>query len=144
MDIGVIPNATLWIQAILFLAFVLLMNFIYVKPYSAVIEGREELVRKNLETASRLREEAKTYVEEARGIIDKARSEANAILEEAKKEAAKVKTEILDKAEKEAQAEVEVKVKEIRESLEEEKKKLEEAVRDIANSIVKKILGEAA
>jgi len=64
MDIGVIPNATLFIQAILFLAFVILVSFIYVRPYSSVIEDREELVKKNLETASRLREEARAHVEE--------------------------------------------------------------------------------
>lgn len=144
MDIGVIPNITLLIMAVLFLAFVFLINLIYVKPYTQVIEEREAIVRRNLEEAQRLRGEATQYLEEAKEILEKARSEANNILEEARKEANRIKNEILEKAEEEAQAEVSSKVEEIRRSLEEEKKKLEEAVKDIAQAIVKKILGEAA
>ena len=144
MDIGVIPNVTLFIQAALFLAFVLVVNLLYVKPYTRVIEEREALVKENLNKANIYREEASGLIEEAREILEKARSEANAILEEAKKEAGKIRAEIIEKAEKEAQEEIEQKVKEIKASLEEEKRKLEAAVKDLAESIVKKILGEAA
>ena len=144
MDIGVVPNVTLFIQVVLFLAFIFLINQIYVKPYAGVIEERESIVRKNLEEANRLREEARGYIEEAKEILDKARTEANQILESAKKEASKIKMDILDRAEKEAQEEIAKKTEEIRTSLEEEKKKLEEAIKDIASGIVKKILGEAA
>ena len=50
----------------------------------------------------------------------------------------------MEKAEAEAEAEVARRVQEIRASLEEEKKKLDRAVRELAQSIVRKILGEAA
>jgi len=144
MDVGVIPNFTLFVQAALFLLFVLLLNFIYVKPYSRIIEERERIVKRNLEEASSLREEAKNHLKKAEEILESARTSANSILESAKKEAAKIKNEILEKAEAEAEAETARRVQEIRVSLEEEKKKLDHAVRELAQSIVKKILGEAA
>lgn len=144
MDVGVIPNFTLFIQAALFLLFVLVLNLIYVKPYSRVIEERERIVRRNLEEASSLREEAKNHLKKAEEILESARVSANSVLESAKKEAAKIKSEILEKAEAEAEAEAARRVQEIRASLEEEKKKLDRAVRELAQSIVRKILGEAA
>ncbi len=144
MDVGVIPNFTLFIQAALFLLFVLILNLIYVKPYSRVIEERERIVKRNLEEASSLREEAKNHLKKAEEILESARASANSVLESAKKEAAKIKSEILEKAEAEAEAEVARRVQEIRASLEEEKKKLDRAVRELAQSIVRKILGEAA
>jgi len=144
MDVGVIPNFTLFIQAALFLFFVLVLNLIYVKPYSRVIEERERIVRRNLEEASSLREEAKNHLKKAEEILESARASANSVLESAKKEAAKIKSEILEKAEAEAEAEAARRVQEIRASLEEEKKKLDRAVRELAQSIVRKILGEAA
>ncbi len=144
MDVGVIPNFTLFIQAALFLLFVLVLNLIYVKPYSRVIEERERIVKRNLEEASSLREEAKNHLKKAEEILESARASANSVLESAKKEAAKIKSEILEKAEAEAEAEAARRVQEIRASLEEEKKKLDRAVRELAQSIVRKILGEAA
>ncbi len=144
MDVGVIPNFTLFIQAALFLLFVLILNLIYVKPYSRVIEERERIVKRNLEEASSLREEAKNHLKKAEEILESARASANSVLESAKKEAAKIKSEILEKAEAEAEAEATRRVQEIRASLEEEKKKLDRAVRELAQSIVRKILGEAA
>ncbi len=144
MDVGVIPNFTLFIQAALFLLFVLILNLIYVKPYSRVIEERERIVKRNLEEASSLREEAKNHLKKAEEILESARASANSVLESAKKEAAKIKSEILEKAEAEAEAEAARRVQEIRASLEEEKKKLDRAVRELAQSIVRKILGEAA
>ncbi len=144
MDVGVIPNITLLIQAALFLAFVFIVNLLYVKPYSRVIEERERIVEENLKRASALREEAKGYVKSAEEILESARSEANAILESAKKEASRIKGEILERAEAEAQEEITRRVEEIRGSLEEEKRKLDRAVREIAESIVRKIVGEAA
>ncbi len=144
MDVGVIPNVTLFIQAAIFLAFVFILNQLFVKPYMGVANERESIVKNNLKQAQELRQEAKTYVEEAQGILEKARKEANAILEEAKKEASKIRTEIIDKAEQEAQEEIEKSVSQIRASLEEEKRKMEGAIRDIAQTIVKKIIGEAA
>lgn len=143
-DIGVMPNVTLFIQLVLFLAFVFVMNVLFVKPYSKVVEEREDTIRRNLKRAESLRAEAKNYTEEAQKILDSARTEINALMEEAKKEANKIKSEILDKAEEEAQREIETKTAEIRKSLEEEKSKLEGAVKEVAQAIVKRILGEAA
>ena len=40
MDIGVLLNHTLVIQALLFLVFLFIVNLIYVKPYSKTVDQR--------------------------------------------------------------------------------------------------------
>ncbi|MDQ7082621.1 MAG: hypothetical protein Q9N34_06480 [Aquificota bacterium] len=41
MDIGVVPNVTLFLQAVLFLAFVFIVNLLFVKPYTRAMEERK-------------------------------------------------------------------------------------------------------
>lgn len=146
MDIqqAMYPNITLLIQGILFLIFVALVRSILTKPYSQVIEEREAIIRKNMEEAIRLKEEAQKYFEEVQAILEKGRLESNRILEEAKREAERIKVEILSKVEEETQEEISRAVDEIRKSLEEEKRKLEERIAELAELISNKVLEEAA
>ncbi|GAB6065538.1 ATP synthase F0 subunit B [Aquifex pyrophilus] len=144
MDIGVMPNATLLVQLVIFVIFMLILNNIYVKPYMDIIESRENLIRKNLSEAEKLRNEAKSYLGEATRILEEAKKEADAIIENSRKEAEQEARSIIEKAERETEEEIKKAVEEIRKSLEEEKKKLEKSVVDIAKTIVKKILREAA
>ncbi|RMH03930.1 MAG: F0F1 ATP synthase subunit B, partial [Aquificota bacterium] len=101
MDIqqALYPNATLFIQAVLFLVFVVLVRQLLVKPYTQVIEEREAIIQKNLQEASELRESAKRLLEEASSLLEKGRQESNQILSLAKKEAEKLRLEIISKAE---------------------------------------------
>ncbi len=144
MDIGVVPNHTLLIQAVLFLAFVVVVNFVLVKPYVGAIQRREQMRDENLTSARKLREEAEGYLAQAKEILDRARAESAEILESARKEAGKIRAEILSSAEEEAQREIAEKTQEIRKLLEEEKQKLEISVRDLARALVRKITGVAA
>ncbi len=144
MDIGVVPNHTLLIQALLFLIFVAVINFVLVKPYVGAIQRREQMRDENLASARKLREEAEGYLTQAKEILEKARAESAEILESARKEAGKIRAEILGSAEEEAQREIAEKTKEIRRLLEEEKEKLEISVRDLAQALVRKITGVAA
>ncbi|RMH05593.1 MAG: F0F1 ATP synthase subunit B [Aquificota bacterium] len=146
MDIqqALYPNATLFIQAVLFLVFVVLVRQLLVKPYTQVIEEREAIIQKNLQEASELRESAKKLLEEASSLLEKGRQESNQILSLAKKEAEKLRLEIISKAEESAQREMERAVQDIRKSLEEEKAKLEAHIREVADLITRKVLEEAA
>ncbi|MEZ0337364.1 MAG: ATP synthase F0 subunit B [Aquificaceae bacterium] len=146
MDIqqAMYPNATLFVQAILFLIFVALVRSLLTAPYSRVIEEREAITQKNLEEALRLKEEANRLFDSARETIEKGRQEANRILEEARRSAEKLKAELLAQVEAQTQEEISRAVEEIRRSLEEEKKKLEEKVKEVAELIAKKVLEEAA
>ena len=143
-DIGVVPNHTLLIQAILFLAFVFVVNFLLVKPYVGAIRRREQMRDENLASARKLREEAQGYLAEAREVLERARAESARILESARKEAGKIRSEILGSAEEDAQREVAERVQEIKDLLEKEKEKLERSVRELAKELVKKITGVAA
>ncbi|HIP42357.1 MAG TPA: F0F1 ATP synthase subunit B [Aquifex aeolicus] len=144
MDIGVMPNATILVQLAVFIIFLLILNNIYVKPYSDVIESRDELIRENLREAEKLRREAQKYLDEAAKILEEAKTKADSIIESARKEAEAKAKELIDETEKQTEEEIKKAVAEIRKNLEEEKRKLEKSVAGIAKSIVKKILREAA
>ncbi len=144
MDVGVIPNVTLFIQMALFLIFVFLVSVIFVKPYTLAIGERENITRDNYERAKKLRSEVEKINEEIERLLEEARSEVARIMEEAKKEANRIRAEIISKAEEKVNEEVSKSIEEIRRSLEEEKKKMDKAVKDIADEIVKRILGEVA
>ncbi|MEZ0361121.1 MAG: ATP synthase F0 subunit B [Hydrogenobacter sp.] len=146
MDIqqALYPNFTLLLQAGLFLIFMLLVNYILVRPYTRVILERESVTEKNLEEAKKIREEATKLLSEATKILEEGRRESNAILDRSRKEAEKLKVEILQRVERETQEEILKAVEEIRRSLEEEKRKLEERIVEIAKLIRDKLLEEAA
>ena len=144
MDIGVMPNATIIVQLAVFTISLLILNNVYVKPYSDVIESRDELIRRNLREAEKLKGEAQKYLDEATKILEEAKMKADSIIESARKEAEARAKELIEETEKQAEEEIKKAVAEIRKNLEEEKKKLEKSVAGIAKSIVKKILREAA
>ena len=146
MDIqqALYPNFTLFVQAGLFLAFVFLVNYLFVKPYTKVIEEREDITERNLQEAMKLKDQAVQLLSEASKILEEGRIESNAILEQARKEAERIKAEILQKVEAETQQEILRAVEEIRKALEEEKAKLEGKVEEIAKLIRDKLLEDAA
>ncbi|AAC07477.1 ATP synthase F0 subunit B [Aquifex aeolicus] len=144
MDIGVMPNATILVQLFIFVIFLMIITNIYVKPYTAVIESREELIKKNLSEAQKLREETQTYLTQAKEVLEDAKKRADQIIENARREAEAQARSIIEQTEKQTEEEIKKAVEEIRTSLEEEKKKLEKSVKEIAQEIVKKILREAA
>ncbi|MGC8853067.1 MAG: ATP synthase F0 subunit B [Hydrogenobacter sp.] len=146
MDIqqALYPNFTLFVQAGLFLVFVFLVNHFFVKPYTKVIEEREDITERNLQEAIKLKDQAVQLLSEASKILEEGRIESNAILEQARKEAERIKAEILQKVEAETQQEILRAVEEIRKALEEEKAKLEGKVEEIAKLIRDKLLEDAA
>jgi len=144
MDIGVVPNFTILVQVAIFLAFIFIINTVYVKPYISIMERRKQIVRDNNEKAEKLKAEATAILEEAKALLDSAKNEATAILDSSKREASRIKAEIIDKAEKEAYEEIKIKVQEIRTSLEEEKKKMSRHIKKVAETIVSKLLREVA
>ncbi|MGB9873944.1 MAG: ATP synthase F0 subunit B [Hydrogenobacter sp.] len=146
MDIqqALYPNFTLFVQAGLFLVFVFLVNYLFVRPYTRVIEERDSITERSLQEAKKLKEEAIRLLMEASKILEDGKRESNALLERARKEAEKLKAEILQKVEAETQQEIFRAVEEIRKALEEEKAKLEGKVEEIAKLIRDKLLEDAA
>ena len=62
MDIGVLLNHTLVIQALLFLVFLFIVNLIYVKPYSKTVDQRNARILELNREAEKFREEAARYM----------------------------------------------------------------------------------
>lgn len=146
MDIqqALYPNFTLFVQAGLFLVFVFLVNYLFVRPYTRVIEERDSITERSLQEAKKLKDQATQLLSEASKILEEGRRESNAIIEQARKEAERLKAEILQRVEAETQQEISKAVEEIRKALEEEKAKLEGKVEEIAKLIRDKLLEEAA
>lgn len=146
MDIqqALYPNFTLFVQAGLFLVFVFLVNYFFVKPYTMAIEEREGITERNLQEAKKLKDQATQLLSEASKILEEGGRESNAIIEQARKEAERFKAEILQRVEAETQQEISKAVEDIRKALEEEKAKLEGKVEEIAKLIRDKLLEEAA
>jgi F-type H+-transporting ATPase subunit b len=74
------PNITLFVQAFLFLIFLFIIRQVLVKPYSAVIEERENITAKNYEEAKKLQEEASKFFELAKEELEKASLTSKEIL----------------------------------------------------------------
>lgn len=146
MDIqqALYPNFTLFVQAGLFLVFVFLVNYFFVKPYTMAIEEKEGITERNLQEAKKLKDQATQLLSEASKILEEGGRESTAIIEQARKEAERFKAEILQRVEAETQQEISKTVEDIRKALEEEKAKLEGKVEEIAKLIRDKLLEEAA
>lgn len=95
------PNELIWGA----LAFTVLLILIAKIGYPRVKQGmdaRSERIRKSLDDAERAREEAQRVLEEYRGQLAEAKSEASRLIEEARQSAEQVRQDLRNKAEAEA------------------------------------------
>jgi F0F1-type ATP synthase, subunit b len=83
MSIGVIPNETLFVEIVLFLVFVAVVNYMVLKPYLGIAKERQDQADKTLKEAQALAKEREMLLKEAQEILEKAKKEAQQILEEA-------------------------------------------------------------
>ena len=91
------PGLYIW-SIIIFLALLfLLMKFAW-KPLLAMLEKREDNIRKSLLDAEKARDELTNVKEDTKKLLDKARTESQAIVAAGKKNAERMKDEIIDKA----------------------------------------------
>ncbi len=142
MDIGVLLNHTLFIQALLFLVFLFIVHMIYVKPYSRTVDQRNARILELSKEAERFREEATHYLKEAEKVLAEASQKVNEIIETARKEAKAEADRIIEEAEKEASQKIEETKAQIAKELEQAKAELERKVETLAKIIVEKFVGE--
>ena len=91
------PGLYIWSILIFLVLLFLLMKFAW-KPLLAMLEKREDNIRKSLLDAEKARDELTNVKEDTKKLLDKARTESQAIVAAGKKNAERMKDEIIDKA----------------------------------------------
>ena len=97
------PGLYIWSIVIFLVLLFLLMKFAW-KPLLAMLEKREDNIRKSLLDAEKARDELANVKEDTEKLLDKARTESQAIVAAGKKNAERMKDEIIDKAQSKSEA----------------------------------------
>ncbi len=133
------PGLFLWTILTFLVLFGLLAKFAW-KPLLAMLESREEMIRRALQDAEKATEEFKRLQEESKQITAKARVEAQSIIAESRSQAEKVKDEILQDAKSKAGSIVQA----AEEQIQTEKRKaiaeIRDEVVDLSLSVASKLI----
>nr|YP_010338570.1 ATP synthase CFO B' subunit subunit II [Rhodaphanes brevistipitata]UNJ18520.1 ATP synthase CFO B' subunit subunit II [Rhodaphanes brevistipitata] len=135
-------NATLPLMALQFLLLMVLLNSIFYKPITKVLDERDEYIRQSLTEASNNIKETEELTRKYKLELSKARKEALELINSSKKEA----QEIVDKKIKEAQKETESLVSEAFAQLKTEQTQalniLENQISTLSEQIKQKLLSK--
>jgi len=97
------PDPGLYIWTILtFLLLLVAFNKLAWKPLKAMLQAREDTIRKSLEDAKHAREELERLQAESQRILAQARTEAEAIVTRTRDDANRLREELRQKAQQEA------------------------------------------
>ncbi|NDJ21650.1 F0F1 ATP synthase subunit B' [Nostoc sp. B(2019)] len=134
-------NATLPLMALQFLLLAALLNAIFYKPLTKVLDDRDSYIRTNtLEARERLAK-AERLAQEYEQQLAEARRQSQATVEAAQAEAKKITAEKIAEAQKEAQAQREQAAVEIEQQKQEAMRTLEQRVDALSRQILEKLLG---
>ncbi|MBD6618418.1 F0F1 ATP synthase subunit B' [Komarekiella sp. 'clone 1'] len=134
-------NATLPLMALQFLLLAALLNAIFYKPLTKVLDDRDNYIRTNtLEARERLAK-AERLAQEYEQQLAEARRQSQATVEAAQAEAKKITAEKIAEAQKEAQAQREQAAVEIEQQKQEAMRTLEQRVDALSRQILEKLLG---
>lgn len=134
-------DATLPLMALQFLLLTALLNVIFYKPLTKVLDDRDNYIRTNrLDAAERLANAEKLTKEYEQQLAD-ARRQSQKIIADAQAEAQKITAERIAEAQKEAQAQREQAAKEIEQQKQAALSSLEQEVDALSRQILEKLLG---
>jgi F-type H+-transporting ATPase subunit b len=134
-------DATLPLMALQFLLLAALLNVIFYKPLTKVLDDRDNYIRtNNLEASERLAK-AERLTKEYEQQLGDARRQSQATVEAAQAEAKKITAEKIAEAQKEAQAQREQASVEIEQQKQEAMRSLELQVDALSRQILEKLLG---
>lgn len=134
-------DATLPLMALQFLLLAALLNAIFYKPLTKVLDDRDNYIRtNNLEARERLAKAERLTKEYEQQLAD-ARRQSQATVEAAQTEAKKITALKIAEAQKEAQAQREQASVEIEQQKQEAMRSLEQQVDALSRQILEKLLG---
>ncbi|MBE9034222.1 F0F1 ATP synthase subunit B' [aff. Roholtiella sp. LEGE 12411] len=134
-------NATLPLMALQFLLLAALLNAIFYKPLTKVLDDRDSYIRTNtLEARERLAKAERLATEYEQQLAE-ARRQSQATVEAAQTEAKKITAQKIAEAQQEAQAQREQAAVEIEQQKQEAMRTLEQRVDALSRQILEKLLG---
>ncbi|MBD2446812.1 F0F1 ATP synthase subunit B' [Nostoc sp. FACHB-152] len=134
-------DATLPFMALQFLLLAALLNVIFYKPLTKVLDDRDNYIRTNtLEAKERLAKAERLAQEYEQQLAD-ARRQSQAVVESAQAEAKKITAQKIAEAQQEAQAQREKASIEIEQQKQEAMRSLEQQVDALSRQILEKLLG---
>jgi F-type H+-transporting ATPase subunit b len=136
-------DATLPLMALQFLLLAALLNVIFYKPLTKVLDDRDNYIRTNsLEARERLAK-AERLAQEYEQQLAEARKQSQVLMEKAQVEAKKITSEKIAEAQKEAQTQREQAAREIEQQKRQAMQSLEQEVDSLSRQILEKLLGPA-
>jgi F-type H+-transporting ATPase subunit b len=136
-------DATLPLMALQFLLLAALLNAIFYKPMTKVLDDRANYVRtSNLEARDRLAK-AESLTKEYEQQLASARRQSQVTIETAQNEAKKITAQKIAQAQQEAQVQREQAAKEIEQQKQAAMATLDAQVDALSNQILEKLLGSA-
>jgi F-type H+-transporting ATPase subunit b len=136
-------DATLPLMALQFLLLAALLNAIFYKPMTKVLDDRANYVRtNNLEARDRLAK-AESLTKEYEQQLASARRQSQVAIETAQNEAKKITAQKIAQAQQEAQVQREQAAKEIEQQKQAAMATLDAQVDALSNQILEKLLGSA-
>ncbi|NEQ65628.1 MAG: F0F1 ATP synthase subunit B' [Symploca sp. SIO1B1] len=134
-------DATLPLMAVQFLLLAAVLNAIFYKPLTKVIEERADYIRTNETEARERLSKAEELANQYEQQLGEARRQSQAIIESAQADAKKIAAQKIAEAEQEAQAQREQAQREIEEQKQQAMSSLEQQVDALTRQILEKLLG---
>ncbi|MFN6567121.1 F0F1 ATP synthase subunit B' [Dendronalium sp. ChiSLP03b] len=134
-------DATLPFMALQFLLLAALLNVIFYKPLTKVLDDRDNYIRTNTLDAQERLAKAERLTQEYEQQLAEARRQSQATIEAAQAEAKKITAQKIAEAQKEAQAQREQAAVEIEQQKQQALSELEQRVDALSRQILEKLLG---
>jgi len=133
-------DATLPLMAVQFLLLAVLLNAIFYKPLTKVLDERDNYIRTNKLEASERLAKTEQLINQYKQQLAEARRQSQAVIASAQTEAQKIAAEKLAEAQKEAQVQREQAQREIDQQKQEALRSLEQQVDTLSRQIIEKLL----
>lgn len=134
-------DATLPLMAVQFLVLVALLNVLFYKPLTRVLDERDDYVRKNLNEAKENAKKSEELAQKFEEQLKDARRESQEIIAQAQAEAQEEASKNIAQAQQEVQAQREKATAEIEAQKKEALQSLESQVDTLSHQVLEKLVG---
>lgn len=135
------PGLFLWTILTFLVLLGLLAKFAW-KPLLAVLDQRQEMIRKSLDDAEKARQKLEQLQQKSKEILSEARAEAQSIVSKSRTEAERLKAELREKAKAEADSILSNAEKQIQLETEKAISQIRTDVADLSHLIASKLIGK--
>jgi F-type H+-transporting ATPase subunit b len=142
-DLFLIPNATFWVELVIFLLMLAVIWRYVVPPVKKATQARQEMVRRQVEESRQAKERLEQADTEYREAMSEARTEAAKIRDEARAEAGRIKAELREQAEREVALIRQRGEEQLERQREQVKRELSAEIGQLAVTLAERIVGES-